>query len=390
MNIVCIGLQYGDEGKGKIVDYLCHKADYVVRFNGGNNTGCTVVHQGQTYRHHHIPAGIVREKKCVIGTGMVINPRGLCQELDELEKGNIQIEGRLFISDRAHIIFSHHAEQDKKRDEERTNKIGTTGKGIGNCYADKMYRSGMRIVDALESDNLEEYREELARIRPYVCDTFDLLYQAQEKGEKLLLEGAQGTLLDIDYGTYPYVTSSNTISSNAFTGTGLPPRHIQKIVGIAKAYTTRVGGGAFPGEIEGDNILSSRGKEIGTTTGRLRRCGWLDMFALKYASRLNGIDCLALTKIDVLNTLAEIPVCIGYRYQGKLLTSYPASTKVLEGVEPVYKTFPGWQKEFTNQDSIPGEAADYLKFIEDELQVPIAILSSGPDREETELRQEIW
>ena len=396
MNIVVVGAQWGDEGKGKIVDFLSDKATYVARFQGGNNAGHTVIIDNNTFKLHHIPSGICRGKKCILGNGVVVNPDFILGEIEELAKKGYSLEGKLFISEKAHIITPEHMDRDKKQEEFRTKKVGTTGKGIGPAYTDKISRHGIRFVDFLENENvIEPYKKVLNELKPYICNTFDLLHDAVDNGENILFEGAQGTFLDVDHGTYPYVTSSNTVSAGACTGTGIAPTMINKVIGVLKAYTTRVGFGPFPCEQTNEigNILVQIGKEFGTTTGRKRRCGWLDLFMAEYSRRVNGITDWVITKLDVLSDFDELMICTGYKHKDKFLTSYPASVNILEGVEPVYKAFKGWKSDISScrtMDDLPKEAKIYLKFIEDFTGVPISIVSVGPERNQNIVIKDVW
>ncbi|RYX90080.1 adenylosuccinate synthase [bacterium] len=317
-------------------------------------------------------------------------------EIEDLAKKGYNLDGKLFISEKAHIITPEHMERDKKQEEFRTKKVGTTGKGIGPAYTDKISRHGIRFIDFLENENVvESYKDILNQLKPYVANTFDLLHDAVDNKENILFEGAQGTFLDVDHGTYPYVTSSNTVSAGACTGTGIAPNMINKVVGVLKAYTTRVGFGPFPCEQTNEvgNILVQVGKEFGTTTGRKRRCGWLDLFMAEYSRRVNGVTDWVITKLDVLSDFDELLVCTGYKYQGKFLTSFPSSINVLEGVEPVYKAFKGWKCDITQcrtMEDLPKEARTYLKFIEDFTGTPISIVSVGPERNQNIVVNQIW
>lgn len=396
MNIVVIGAQFGDEGKGKIVDLLANKAEYVVRFQGGNNAGHTVKINDDTFKLHHIPSGIFNGKKCVLGNGVVINPDFLLKEIEGLEEKGINVKNNLFISERAHIIKAEHIARDAKQEEERENKVGTTGKGIGPCYTDKVSRCGTRFSDYLENNELiPDSKTTLNKLKQYVTNTSEMLFDAIEKKKNILLEGAQGTFLDIDHGTYPFVTSSNTIASGACTGSGIPPRKIDRVIGVIKAYTTRVGFGPLPTEQVNEIGITmiERGKEYGTTTGRKRRCGWLDLVLADYSRKVNGIDYWVLTKIDVLSKFDEIKVCVGYKYNGKLLPYMPTSANVLEGVEPVYKIFKGWRRDISECqiiEDLPKEARVLVKFIEEYTNAPIAIISHGPERNQNVFIKDLW
>jgi adenylosuccinate synthase len=417
--IVVVGAQWGDEGKGKVVDYLAQSFDYTARYAGGHNAGHTVIFNNHKYVLQLIPSGILRPgKKAVIGAGTVVDPAALLVEVENLRKSGIETRGRLFLSDRAHLIFPYHREMDKAAESARgAAAIGTTSRGIGPAYEDKMARRGIRVVDLLNSDGfknklervieeknaisratyghpletaglLDEYLEIAAHIRGFVVDTCVLLNRALDNGESVLFEGAQGTMLDIDHGTYPYVTSSNATSGGVATGLGVAPTRIQGVVGVTKAYTTRVGSGPFPTEMPDldAQAVRERGKEFGAVTGRPRRCGWLDLVVLKYAKMLNGIDSLVVTKLDVFDTQPEIKICTGYRYKGKTLREMPPDVETLSQVEPEYKTLPGWQTPtpgIQDVQGLPKAARDYLDFISSALQVEIGMISTGPERDAT-------
>ena len=418
-NVVVIGAQWGDEGKGKITDLLSKSADVVVRYQGGVNAGHTVVVQGQTFKLHLIPSGILYPTtKCIIGCGTVIDPKVLIEELDRLVELNIPTHN-LLISQTAHVTMPYHRTIDVASEEVRgSHKIGTTGRGIGPTYADKSERMGIRIQDMLDETTFrellawtierknevleklynlppldpnliaEEYLGYAERLRPHCINTSVEIYDAVRHRRNILFEGAQGTLLDLDHGTYPYVTSSNPIAGGACVGTGIGPTTIDRVIGIAKAYTTRVGEGPFPTELEGGvgDILSDRGAEFGTTTGRKRRCGWFDGVIGRYAVRVNGMDCMAITKLDVLDELDEIQVCVAYELNGKQTTDFPDSARDFAKCKPIYKTFPGW-KQSTSEcrvlEELPKAALDYLKFLADLMEVPISIVSLGPSRDQT-------
>jgi len=415
---VLVGSQWGDEGKGKIVDILSERFDIVARYQGGANAGHTIQIGEKQFILHLIPSGILRDnKECVIGNGVVIDPNALLEEIEILKQSGIDITGRLFISQNAHLIMPYHKLLDSISESGNT-KIGTTGRGIGPCYIDKYARKGIRIVDLLDKKELERkirqnideknnilkkvydheeldveiiVKEYLAfdeAIDKYITDVPTYLNQANNDGKSILLEGAQGALLDIDFGTYPYVTSSNPTSGGACTGVGIPPTQISSIFGIVKAYTTRVGFGPFPTELtgkEGEN-LRKWGAEFGATTGRPRRCGWFDAFLVKYSRMINGIERAAVTKLDVLNYLDEIKVCVGYELNGKTLKSFPTTEKKLSGVIPIYETLPGWKRdisEITNYDDLPSETKEYLSFISVHSGFEISIISVGPRRRQT-------
>ncbi len=413
---VVIGAQWGDEGKGKVVDMFAEKVDIVARYQGGANAGHTLVVDGQKYVLHLIPSGILHEHvTCVIGNGVVIDPVALLTEIELLEQFGISIDGRLKISHKAHLIMPYHKLLDELR--ERDQKIGTTGRGIGPAYIDKYNRSGIRIVDLLNRECLEEkLREGIAQknevfrkfydaeeldvekmvaeylafdeqMDDYITDTTSYINEELAAGKKILVEGAQGALLDIDHGTYPFVTSSSPTSGGACTGLGLPPTAITDITGIAKAYCTRVGAGPFPTELEDETgeRLRKAGSEFGATTGRPRRCGWLDLFALKYSAMINGIDELVLTKLDVLDEFKEISLCTGYQVDGKDVKYFPSDCETLDRVVPVYETMKGWNCELksgSGYDDLPDATRAYISRIEEYVGVPIRYLGVGPGREE--------
>jgi adenylosuccinate synthase len=415
---ILVGSQWGDEGKGKIVDILSEKYDIVTRYQGGANAGHTVEIGNKKYVLHLIPSGILRENCiCVIGNGVVIDPTALLEEIDLLETFGIKVEGRLLISHNAHLIMPYHKLLDSIN-ESRENKIGTTGKGIGPCYIDKYARKGIRIVDLQNKKILEEkirlnmkekndllwkmyakegldveqiiktYMEFDKRIDKYIKDVPLYLNNAIAEGKSILLEGAQGALLDVDHGTYPYVTSSNPTSGGACTGTGIPPNKIETVAGIVKAYTTRVGMGPFPTELFNTNgdKLRSAGAEFGATTGRPRRCGWFDVPMVKYSSAINGLDYAAITKLDVLSNFQELKVCVEYKFEGKILKSFPTDVERLTTVEPIYESLPGWGTDIsscTSYDSLPQNAKNYLEFISDKAGIKIKIISVGPKRAQT-------
>ncbi len=414
-NIVIVGAQWGDEGKGKIVDYLTDQTEIVVRAQGGNNAGHTVISDGVKYVLHLIPSGILwPNKTCVIGNGVVIDPVSLLEEIDTLAKQGVAVEpARLLISNRAHLVLPSHRAMDALNESNRGDgKIGTTGRGIGPAYSDKIERTGLRLHELfeagfpdrlaknltacnelLEAANLEPIDIEAAnasysgaadRLRPFVCDTIGFLHQALAESRDLLFEGAQGTYLDVDHGTYPYVTSSNTPSGGACTGSGVPPQRIDKVVGVIKAYTTRVGEGPFPTENDGfGDILHGMGREFGATTGRSRRCGWLDLVLLRYSAYVNGIDELAMTNLDGLDGLDEIPICTHYELDGGKLDLPPASAVDLQRVKPVYKILPGWKtsiEEARQISDLPEKARDYLDYVTRVSGLPIASVGVGPDR----------
>jgi adenylosuccinate synthase len=414
---VIIGAQWGDEGKGKLVDVLSENVDIVARYQGGANAGHTVYIDEKKYILHLIPGGILRENTtCIIGNGVVFDPIAFFEELDFLKDNSISTQGRLFISDRAHVIFPYHKLIDQLKEESlNKKKIGTTGRGIGPAYVDKFNRSGIRIIDLFDrgllkekiENNLEIINRDLKEIykkstvksgeilkqingyieklTPFVKNTSKYLYDSWKSGLSIILEGAQGCLLDVDFGSYPYVTSSNPTSGGAITGTGLPPQSLQDIIGVIKAYTTRVGGGAFPSEETGETgeRLRKSGSEFGATTGRPRRCGWFDVVAAKHAIRLNGFTELALTKLDVLDEFEKIQVCTIYKLNGEVIDDFPASTKRLSSCHPVYKTIDAWQSPTDHCrkfEDLPDKARLYIEYLEDTIQVPIKYISVGADR----------
>jgi adenylosuccinate synthase len=415
---VIVGSQWGDEGKGKIVDILSERYEIVVRYQGGANAGHTVLVGDQQFILHLIPSGILRENVlCFIGNGVVIDPKALLDEIKLLEGMGISIEGRLFISQNAHLIMPYHKLLDSIN-ESGNSKIGTTGRGIGPCYIDKYARKGIKIVDLLdrkalkekiklnieEKNNLlkkvynqeelnvdaiiKEYIEFDKAIDQYITDVPFVLNNAIDEGKSILLEGAQGALLDVDFGTYPFVTSSNPTSGGASTGSGIPPTKISSVMGIVKAYTTRVGLGPFPTELLGEDgeKLRKIGAEYGATTGRPRRCGWFDAFLLSYSRMINGIERAAITKLDVLSNFDQIKVCVAYEIQGKKLKSFPTDVNKLMSVTPIYELLPGWKTDLTNitdYNELPSEAKDYLQFISQKSGFEIGIISVGPERDQT-------
>ncbi|MFW6274357.1 MAG: adenylosuccinate synthase [Spirochaetota bacterium] len=406
MKVVVIGAQWGDEGKGKIVDFLAEQSDLVVRFSGGANAGHTVVHANNTYKLHLVPSGVVYpDKKVVMGSGMVIDPDSLFNELATLEEQGIQWQGRLFISDRAHIVLPEYKDSDKAMDEKRRNPIGTTGRGIGVAYAQKANRDGIRIADLNEDAFLETLRpNERKFLNPYIDRLRSMTINLAEfmesyNDEKILYEGAQGILLDIDVGSYPYVSSGCSAAAGASLGGAVGPRSIDQILGVFKAYSTRVGNGPFPSEftVERDGDLGDTireiGHEYGVTTGRPRRCGYLDLVALRYACRTNSIDSLVLTHPDVYDTFDEISVCVAYKIDGKETTSFPSSALKLERAEPVLKKFSGWKEAISavsEYDSLPEKCKSYIEFIEEFTGTPVGIISVGPDRNQTFIRKKVW
>lgn len=406
-----VGIQWGDEGKGKIVDVLAGKYTYIVRYQGGHNAGHTIVVDSQKIALHLLPSGILYPQcKNVIGNGVVINLSALLQEMKRFEN----LKGRLFISDKAHIILPYHEMLDKAKEKSKDKEaIGTTGKGIGPCYGDKVSRNGVRMADlknttllrakiqsiyehslyaqalyGIELPSVEQVFNEIKsmaeHILPFVTDTTQLLWHAQENGERILCEGAQGSMLDIDHGTYPFVTSSTTIASGACSGSGLAPRDIQHVIGIVKAYCTRVGNGIFPTEDFGiaGETLRKAGHEFGTTTGRARRCGWFDAIAVRHACKLNGCTSLSLMKLDVLDGFRCIKVCVGYEYEGKVIEYVPTD---YEGVKPIYKEFEGWDKScgVRSFEALPQAAQNYIRELEALVGVKFTLISTSPERDDT-------
>jgi len=416
--IAVVGAQWGDEGKGKVVDYLAASFDYIARSQGGHNAGHTVIFDNRRFIFQLIPSGFLRPgKKAVIGPGVVVDPAALVAELDNLMKFGIDPTGRLFLSDRAHLIFPYHRQLEKAKESRPASRIGTTARGIGPAYEDKMARRGLRVCDLLdpgsfcrkleavveEKQRLSEalYGEKLEtaglvdsylalanRIRGFVTDTAALLSEAMRRGESILFEGAQGTMLDIDHGTYPYVTSSNATAGGVATGLGVPPTFITGVIGVTKAYTTRVGNGPFPTEMPDLEAreVRDRGQEYGAVTGRPRRCGWLDLVMLRYAIMINGIDSLVVTKLDVFDAQPEIRVCVGYRYKGSPISTMPAAIEQLDQLVPDYRTLPGWRVPsygIRDPNALPRAARDYLRFVSDQLGIEIGMISTGPERDAT-------
>ena len=419
-NTVIIGTQWGDEGKGKIVDLLAARADVVVRFQGGNNAGHTMVVEGEQFISHLVPSGILQGKTCVIGNGVVVDPAVLIEEMDYLDGKGIDVGAdRIKVSERAHLIMPYHQAVDLAREKMKGDKkIGTTGRGIGPAYEDKATRRGVRFIDLLEPETFAEKvrtlldeknfylknylsaatldaegiidtsRRYADRLAPHVTNVSITLDEAIKKGRQVLFEGAQGTHLDIDHGTYPFVTSSNTVAGNACCGSGVGPGAVTDVIGIVKAYTTRVGAGPFPCELfdETGACIQEKGVEFGATTGRKRRCGWLDTVIVRNAVRLNGLTGLAITKLDVLGGLDELKICIGYEVKGKRLNEFPASLKVLAECTPLYEALPGWSEEISTIrqfGDLPQTTKTYLKRVEELTETPIQIVSVGPGRDET-------
>ncbi len=419
MNIVLVGMQWGDEGKGKVIDILSQKVDYIVRYQGGNNAGHTVVVGKKQYIFHLIPSGILHPGKiCCIGNGVVVDPGVLICELNDLGKNGIDFARRFKISSLAHLIMPYHKNLDQLRETRRKNKIGTTGRGIGPCYADKINRCGIRMIDLLNpevlrdklKDNLKEKNEIFKKVyrhpgfsfpkiyseyleygrlfAPYICNTAALLNQASQAKKDILLEGAQGTFLDIDFGTYPFVTSSSTISGGACIGTGISPDKIDKVIGVCKAYTTRVGEGPFPTEFPAGfgKFMRDKGNEFGATTGRPRRCGWFDALIAKESVMLNGIKELAIMKMDVLEGVDQVKICTAYRYKGKIFREFPADLAVLNKAKAIYKHLPGWPQQRNKPSSfkqLHPNARAYLLELQELLAAKITMVSVGSARKET-------
>lgn len=419
--VVIIGAQWGDEGKGKIVDFLTEKSDYVVRFQGGRNAGHTIVVGDEKYILHLIPSGILhKNKKCIIGNGVVVDPEGLLEEMEMLMNKGVQIDDNLYIAKHCHLIMPYHIAIEEQS--EKKKKIGTTKKGIGPCYTDKIARNGIRMIDLLYPEvlknkikaNLEivnfllknlynvktldeeqifnQYIGYADKLKKYIADTDILINEAIDSGKNVLFEGAQGTLLDIDHGTYPYVTSSNTVAGGVCTGAGISPKKIDKIIGIVKAYTTRVGEGPFPTEIKdrlGEEIRK-KGGEYGATTGRPRRCGWLDLVGLKHSMRVNGFTGIAITKLDILDGIDRLKVCVGYKYGDSILEDFPKEIEILQNCEPIYEELQGWKESTSgikDYEKLPQNAKKYLQFIEDFLKVKIQIISTGQKRDEIIIKE---
>lgn len=419
-NVVIVGTQWGDEGKGKIVDLLAEHAHMVVRFQGGNNAGHTMVVGGEQFICHLIPSGILQGKTCIIGNGVVVDPAVLLEEIDNLSNRGINIgEDRLLVSERAHLIMPYHRSVDHAREQFKGDKkIGTTGRGIGPAYEDKATRRGIRFVDLLDpnvftekvntildeknfylknylsadtldaQEIIDQYQIYLQRLAPHVANTSVIINEAIINGQNIMFEGAQGTHLDIDHGTYPFVTSSNTIAGNACCGSGVGPKQIDEVIGIVKAYTTRVGAGPFPSELFDDigDQIQQKGAEFGATTGRRRRCGWLDTVILRNSVRLNGLSGLAITKLDVLDGLDSVKICTGYEYKDEIIKDFPASLDVLADCKPVYETLPGWTEDISNiikLEDFPPNARSYLDRIAELTETDIHIVSVGPDRDQT-------
>lgn len=424
---IVVGTHWGDEGKGRVVDYLSRSADVVVRAQGGNNAGHTVMVGDKKYVFHLIPSGVLfPQKVCVLGDGMVIDPASFVEETHLLEREGVSFSGRLFVSEKAHIVMPYHRLLDQLYESLRgKEKIGTTGRGIGPAYEDKVARWGIRVVDLLHpdvlaaklkpvleyknrilrelfshpplsyEDVLEEYLRHGQYLKPYVRDVSFFLYTAWREGKRIIIEGAQGTMLDLDHGTYPFVTSSYPVASGALLGAGLGPCPDIEIMGVCKAYTSRVGEGPFPTELKDDTgvYLRERGGEYGATTGRPRRCGWLDGVVLKYAVRVNNITSLALTKLDVLQGLPKIRWCYAYEAEGKIFEEFPMNPSLWPLCRPLYQEFEGWDEDISSVRSykdLPRSAQDFVESLEDFLGVPVVLLSVGPRRDDTIVRREIW
>ena len=420
-NIVVVGTQWGDEGKGKVVDLLTAQVEFVVRFQGGNNAGHTLEVDGRQFIFHIIPSGILYDnKKCLIGNGLVVDPEVLLEEMEGLKKAGITVgPERLSLSEKAHMIMPYHKAVDLAREAAKgKDKIGTTGRGIGPCYEDKVTRTGVRAIDLTEPDVLEEkirinlkeknfllekflgaatleaqpildhYLAMGRKLAPFITDVSVELDQAVKAQKAILFEGAQGTHLDIDHGTYPFVTSSNPVAGYACAGAGIGPKQIHHVVGIVKAYTTRVGAGPFVTELEDEtgNFIQEKGKEFGATTGRRRRCGWLDLVVVGDSVRLNGLDSMAITKLDVLTGLETLKICVGYEIEGQTIRQRPASLKKMTLCKPIYEEMAGWNEDITGareKNDLPKAALDYLSAIEDITGIPVSIISVGPGRTDT-------
>ncbi|KHE68361.1 adenylosuccinate synthase [Halobacillus sp. BBL2006] len=425
-SVVVVGTQWGDEGKGKITDFLSQNAEVVARYQGGNNAGHTIKFDGVTYKLHLIPSGIFFDDKvCVLGNGMVIDPKALLEELEYLQDKGVSTDN-LRISNRAHIILPYHLKLDELQEEEKgANKIGTTKKGIGPAYMDKAARTGIRIADLMDKESfrekleqnlaeknrllekvyetepftveeiLEEYYEYGQQIAQYVCDTSVVLNDNLDEGRRVLFEGAQGVMLDIDQGTYPFVTSSNPIAGGVTIGSGVGPSKIKHVVGVSKAYTTRVGDGPFPTELDneiGDQIREV-GREYGTTTGRPRRVGWFDSVVVRHARRVSGITDLSLNSIDVLTGIETVKICTSYKYKGEIMDEFPASLKVLADCEPVYEEMPGWTEDITgvkSLDELPENARHYIERVSQLTGIPLSVFSVGPDRSQTNVVRSVY
>ena len=380
-NITVIGTQFGDEGKGKIIDFLAEKANVIARFNGGNNAGHTIKVNDKTTILHLIPSGILHNGKInIIGNGVVVDPKVLMQEIEDLRNKEVKVTpDNLVLSENAHVILENHIKEDK----EKNKHLGTTSRGIGPAYTDKIARAGLRVIDYINKD--DEFSK---KISPFVKNTTLLINNLIDKNKKVLFEGAQGTLLDIDHGTYPYVTSSNTISGGVCLGLGIGPKNVGNVIGIAKAYITRVGAGPLPTELKDEvgKQIQDIGKEFGATTGRARRCGWFDALIGKYAVMVNGLDTIALTKLDVLSGLEKIKICISYKHKNKIIKDFSSNVEILENCEPIYEELDGWQEDISkiaDYKELPENAKIYLKRIEELMEIPVCIVSIGPERNQT-------
>jgi adenylosuccinate synthase len=425
-SVVVVGTQWGDEGKGKITDFLSRHAEVVARYQGGNNAGHTIVFNGERYKLHLIPSGIFyKEKICVIGNGMVVDPKALVEELAYLHSHGVSTDN-LRISNRAHVILPYHLKQDELEEERKgANKIGTTKKGIGPAYMDKAARIGIRIADLLEKEEFyaklernlaeknrlfdrmydaagftideifEEYYEYGQQIKQYVCDTSVILNNAIDEGRRVLFEGAQGVMLDIDQGTYPFVTSSNPIAGGVTIGSGVGPSKINRVVGVCKAYTSRVGDGPFPTELHDEigHQIREVGREYGTTTGRPRRVGWFDSVVVRHARRVSGLTDLSLNSIDVLTGIPTLKICVAYKYKGETLDEFPASLRILSQCEPVYEELPGWTEDITGVktlDELPENARHYVERVSQLTGIPLSMFSVGPDRNQTNIIRNVY
>lgn len=425
-SVVIIGAQWGDEGKGKVIDYLAGEADMVVRAQGGNNAGHTVIVEDKKYTFHLLPSGVLyKDKQNVIGNGVVFDPEGFLKEIEVLEAQGVDTSN-LMIDERVHIIFPYHKKIDTLEEEARGNDlIGTTKKGIGPCYMDKIERSGIRLGEMMDKEHFKErlfhqverknkiiekiydekgfdaqeiyntYCQYADKIRKYVKDTTGYVHEALTKGDKVLFEGAQGTLLDIDLGTYPYVTSSHPTSGGFCIGAGVGPKMIGEVIGVVKAYTTRVGKGPFPTELENEvgDLIRTKGREFGTTTGRPRRCGWFDGVMVRYTARVNGLTSISLMLMDVLSGFDKINMCVGYEYNGEVIENFPANLKILSQCKPIYKELDGWHEDISQVErfeDLPKNAKKYIEAIEAYVGVPVKIVSVGPKRSQTIIREAIF
>ena len=427
--LVVVGSQWGDEGKGKITDLLSEEADIIVRYQGGCNAGHTVVKGDKQFIFHLIPSGVLHQGvKCFIGNGVVIDPESLLEEIKELKNKGIEVKGKLFIDFKAHVVFPYHKILDEIKEEKRgKNKIGTTGKGIGPAYIDKVARTGIRMINLIDEKSLlkklennlnekdtifeklyglkmsnqekknilEKYTEYGQLLKKYVIDVSLYLNQAINENKKILFEGAQGTLLDIDHGTFPYVTSSNPVAGGACIGTGVGPTKIDRVMGITKAYTTRVGKGPFPTEMKGEleEYTRQKGGEFGATTGRPRRCGWFDAVLVNYAVRINGMDSMVLTKIDILSDFDKVKICTSYKYNGETIKEFPVNLEILENCIPIYEEMEGWKgdiSQITKFEDLPQQLKDYIKRIEELVKTKVVIVSVGPKRSQTIIREKVF